>query len=376
MEKILDEIKDAEIEKISSCPICHSNELSIISQVFLKKINFLETAYCNACSFLFRKRRPSIEWFYKYWNASDAIKGNTSKNSNEYIDTSPIEKKRYKRHANAAEVIEKEIPIGTILDIGTGTGFGLKAFLDRGWKTTGIEPDKSRAEIAKSIGIEIFTESIEEVDKIQGIGTFDLVLLGHTLEHFHHPVDFILKIKKLVSDDKFLYIEVPDLKNYAEWGDALYWKHMQLFNKFTLNKILIDSGFTPLKWYKPKTNPHGKNHISVLAKKTPCNEEKIVPKPSIDQIKKLYIKGAEKELNKTEFPIKYSIKSMEEETSRGIKPDLSQDGLFQLKKIPEKELMIRNSKGCSTKQNFIFLINKITKNKITDPEFEKTQIYD
>ena len=376
MEKILDEIKDTEIEKISSCPICHSKELSIISQVFLKKINFLETAYCNECSFLFRKKRPSIEWFYKYWSVEDVIKGHTSKNTDEYKDTSPLEKKRYKRHTNVAEAIEKEISTGTCLDIGTGTGFGLKAFLDKGWETTGIEPDKSRAKIAKNIGIKVFTESIEAIDKIQNIGMFDLVLLEHTLEHFHHPIDFILKIRKVISDGKFFYIEVPDLKNYAEWGDALYWKHMQLFSKFTLNKILVDSGFTPVKWFKPKTNPFGHNHISVLAKKTPCKIKQTILKPTLNQIKELYVKNAEIDLKDVKFPIKYSIQSMEIENSIGVKPNRSKEGFYEIEKISETESIMRNSKGYSIKQNLKFLINRIAKNKLKDPEFEKIQNYD
>lgn len=375
--KFLTKIEDSDLEIITSCPICSFNDkdaggnLTCISQVYLnKKLNFCETSYCNTCSFLFRTRRPSIEWFYKYWGEEDKIKKSSGNEHSQYI-----EKRRYKRYSNLVKICEKEMPIGNVLDIGTGTGFGLKAFMDSSWDACGVEPDESRSKIAKNLGLKIFSTSIEKIDKI-GLEKFDLVLLLETLEHFHNPINYILKIKKLIKNGGYIYIEVPDFKNYTAWSDALYWLHMQLFNKFTLNKILRDAGFTPIKWYKPKTAPFGSNHVSVLAKKIENKQNSSIQKISLNETKKGYQRFAEKELSDVDFPIKYSVNSLSQSHGIGVIPSKMKDGFFELKTITNTQSVLRAINNYPKTIIIKQLINKVIKNKCKDPEFENTYFYD
>ena len=367
----LTHIKNIDIENISKCPLCTSENISKLSQVYLnKKINFCETSYCNQCSFLFRSKRPSIEWFYKYWS---------EEKSDEKIEIKtnlPIEKQRHKRYLNTAKICEKEISGKQVLDIGTGTGLGLKAFVDRKWDCYGIEPDESRANYARNLNITMFTKSIEQIDTLTLTNKFDLVLLMQTLEHFHNPREFLQKIKTVINEERFLYVEVPDLYNYGVWSDALYWKHMQLFSKFTLNKLLNDVGLVPIKWFKPKTQPFSINHISVICKKTDRSQTEKIHKPSFEETKNAYVRNAKNELSDTDLPIKYTVNSLIEQSGIAVIPKYTDDGFFVLKKISPNEIKLRairnNPKSKIIKQVF----RKVAQKNATDPEFETIFPYD
>ena len=61
-------IKHSDLMFVKKCPICNSNQLSTISQVYLRsKLVFLETSSCNNCLFTFRTVSPGLAWFKKCW---------------------------------------------------------------------------------------------------------------------------------------------------------------------------------------------------------------------------------------------------------------------------------------------------------------------
>jgi len=60
--------------------------------------------------------------------------------------------------------MNKYMPVGKVLDIGSAAGFILKGFENKGWKGTGIEPNSSMAEYGrKVVGVNIKKIAIEFV---------------------------------------------------------------------------------------------------------------------------------------------------------------------------------------------------------------------
>ena len=98
----------------------------------------------------------------------------------------------------AAAWVEARLPSragrpGRFLDIGSGQGYHVRAFAERGWQAVGIEPRWSSCQYARrSFGVNI----------VQGYFTpalftqpFDLVALTETLEHLPRPVEFLSRLR-------------------------------------------------------------------------------------------------------------------------------------------------------------------------------------
>ncbi len=79
---------------------------------------------------------------------------------------------------------------------------------------------------------------------------FDLVIMSHVLEHFTNPFEDLALVKKMLSDDGLLYVEVPgifDLHNKTVYQcDFLRYTvlaHMYNFSLGTLTNIMELAGF-------------------------------------------------------------------------------------------------------------------------------------
>lgn len=99
-----------------------------------------------------------------------------------------------------------------ILDVGCGTGIFLDVAAQRGWHVTGVEPNRRAWEIAsqkhKHVSCNWFTP--EELKK-----PFDIVTLLDVLEHIQDPVHFLVSVRKVIKDNGFLFIQVPNTWSLA-----------------------------------------------------------------------------------------------------------------------------------------------------------------
>ena len=279
------DIEENDIEILYNCPLCDSSNIEIISEVVEKDkktfktdfdsnftkiipreehIIFLSTACCKECNFVFRNKRPNLNWFEKCWNIrededNDAV--------HEQAHDPEKEKQRYNRYENLSRVLEEVTTGRKLLDVGCGPGTGLKAFQDRDWEVMGVEPDPVRAKVGNEVNkINIFPGKIEDFTAPDE--TFDVITLLHVLEHFHSPKDFLIHTIKKIKNGGYLYIEVPHLHRFINWEDSLYLEHM---NNFT-EKTLLDLGeklkLVPVKRFITKTTTYGYKHFAILFKKT------------------------------------------------------------------------------------------------------------
>jgi SAM-dependent methyltransferase len=107
---------------------------------------------------------------------------------------------------------------GTLLDIGSGTGFFLRAAKKRGWIVKGIEPNNSARNFANSKA----PNTVFDVDTLQTLPekSFDVITLWHVLEHLPNLEDDIQTIQKLLKPNGRLVVAVPNFKSF----DADYFK--------------------------------------------------------------------------------------------------------------------------------------------------------
>lgn len=141
---------------------------------------------------------------------------------------------------------------GRVLDIGCGEGELLECFLSEGWAVTGVEPGRTAAEVARNKGIRVIDRMMSE--ELSGeLGTFDVVVLAHVLEHLPRPEEMIAWVHRLLRPGGVLYCEVPNDFNPLQlaavqahdvrpWWIALP-DHLNYFSIETLAAVLDGHGF-------------------------------------------------------------------------------------------------------------------------------------
>lgn len=141
---------------------------------------------------------------------------------------------------------------GRVLDIGCGNGEFLEAFVKRGWRAVGVEPGADYAANARARGIDVVQALLTEA-VARELGTFDVVVLAHVLEHLPEPEQMVQLIRELLVPGGIFYCEVPndfnpfqlaaqEAQNLPAWWIALP-DHLNYFSIESLGSFLGASGF-------------------------------------------------------------------------------------------------------------------------------------
>ena len=163
--------------------------------------------------------RPSLDKLSAYYESEDYISHTDSKRS--IMDKAYQVIKNYSVKKKVKMINGLSGSKGRILDIGCGTGDLLSACEKNGWKINGVEPsDKARALAAKKISSkEFLVSNIDEVSN-DSKERYDVITMFHVLEHVPNLLEYVAKLKGLLTDDGSLIIAVPNYKSY----DASYYK--------------------------------------------------------------------------------------------------------------------------------------------------------
>ena len=93
---------------------------------------------------------------------------------------------------------------GTLLDIGTGTGYFSNKMKERGWRVTAIEKSPQARAFAK----EHFELDVDTEDALAGYAehSFDAITLWHVMEHLEHLNETWEKLFKLLKERGVLIV--------------------------------------------------------------------------------------------------------------------------------------------------------------------------
>ncbi|MFH1198285.1 MAG: class I SAM-dependent methyltransferase [bacterium] len=115
------------------------------------------------------------------------------------------------------------------LDLGSGEGLALVEGFSRGWNINGIDINDLRNKSTKNSSTKFITGKFLEVDYPDDF--FDMIYMDSVLEHVTQPLNYILKIKKILKPGGVVYIGVPN-------EDSLFNKVKFLVNMFTKKKSM------------------------------------------------------------------------------------------------------------------------------------------
>ncbi|MEM0517441.1 class I SAM-dependent methyltransferase [Aequorivita flava] len=180
--------------------------------------------------------QPKVENLSKYYE-SDQYISHTDEKSGLFASLYQLVKKWSLK--NKTKLIRNQNgSVGSLLDVGAGTGDFLKVAKDNGWKVNGTEPNTNALNLASKKGISL-KANLTEFDGEQ----FDVVTLWHVLEHVLDLDETIETLAKLVKPSGTLIIAVPNFKSYDAKYYGKYWaafdvpRHLWHFSKHSIIKL-------------------------------------------------------------------------------------------------------------------------------------------
>ena len=142
-------------------------------------------------------------------------------------------------------------PQGRLLEIGCGNGERLTLLKEIGWDTQGLETDPKAAAIARNMGHQITVGILGS--QVFPLESFDAIVMSHVIEHVENPRDMVQECVRLLRPEGHLVILTPNTKSLGHQWYGKDWlhldppRHINLFNRSAILKLLDGLGFTEIK---------------------------------------------------------------------------------------------------------------------------------
>jgi SAM-dependent methyltransferase len=143
-----------------------------------------------------------------------------------------------------------------VLEVGCGSGSVIKEFIKEavadGYKAKGIGLEYSQEYVecfaSEGLNVKILHGDLHNLDPSSG--PYSVIIMSHVFEHFLEPHIEIQAMKKLITEQSLIYIEIPGLFSlkYRYEYDCDYLKyftfaHIYNFNLTSLTNLLNKNGF-------------------------------------------------------------------------------------------------------------------------------------
>jgi len=226
-----------------ACPICGADRPKDLAEEF-----GLTIARCLRCGVVYTRTRlihPQAHY------------DTTAKNASKKYDAIFKGERKHPRDENYDEhlrLLERLLPPGDLLDVGSHAGFFLRRARARGWRTCGVEPSATTSELARErFGLDVRTGFL--ADAGFPADRFDVVTLIDVLEHVGEPRPLLDEVAHVLRPGGRVFIKVPNVRyvlaKFRLFGripgllddvfDAR--EHLVFYSSETLSRLLEESGF-------------------------------------------------------------------------------------------------------------------------------------
>jgi len=145
----------------------------------------------------------------------------------------------------------------SFLDVGTGEGWALRFFKDKGWDSIGLDYTdtgckRRNPDCLKHLRVGDAYDSLAGLTADKAM--FDIIWLDNVLEHLPDPYTMLVSLSKLITDTGMLMVEVPNdfspiqrhlvdekIVSKPFWQAALH--HLSYFNADGLKALGSDAGW-------------------------------------------------------------------------------------------------------------------------------------
>jgi 2-polyprenyl-3-methyl-5-hydroxy-6-metoxy-1,4-benzoquinol methylase len=158
---------------------------------------------------------------------------------------------RFRRKAElAAQVFYLPMPAGggRLLDVGCGSGDGLRLMSELGWTAEGVEVDPQAIAVARSKGLTIHAGTL--VAQNFPDMSFDAITMSHVIEHLHDPVAIIAECRRILKPGGTLVMITPNARSLCHAQFGANWvaldppRHLHIFTPQALQEATRRAGFS------------------------------------------------------------------------------------------------------------------------------------
>ncbi|MCE7986344.1 MAG: methyltransferase domain-containing protein [Caldilinea sp. CFX5] len=172
-----------------------------------------------------------------------------------------------------AELLQRFMPLGTVLDVGAAAGFVLQGLVERGWRGVGLEPNATMSDYGRTqLGLTMVTGTLEDarISATATKGSFDLITMIQVIAHFQDLHRALTHAAALTRDDGFWLIESWDRTSWparllGRYGheyrppSVLHW-----FSPTGVKQLAGQFGFVEVARGRPKKRLKGAQAKSLL----------------------------------------------------------------------------------------------------------------
>jgi SAM-dependent methyltransferase len=151
------------------------------------------------------------------------------------------------------QLLERFRRPGTLLDLGCGPGYLVKAAEAMGWRAAGCDISEGCCEFGRRmLGVQLFAGSFEDLPERSGIYHPDAITAFHVLEHLHEPDELLQFAAHALLPGGILVIEVPNLFSFESlcagdsWHGLALPAHVAFYTPESL-KLLFEPSFRVAK---------------------------------------------------------------------------------------------------------------------------------
>jgi 2-polyprenyl-3-methyl-5-hydroxy-6-metoxy-1,4-benzoquinol methylase len=138
----------------------------------------------------------------------------------------------------------------TLCDVGCGNGGLLARLAAAGYDIAGIEPDAGAREVVERAGFRVYAGSAETLPEGLADARFDVVTMGHVLEHCLDPLTAVRNIAGLMAPGGHFLVETPNNACLGAERAGPLWRwldvprHVNFFTPESLTAVCEQAGLT------------------------------------------------------------------------------------------------------------------------------------
>ena len=239
----------------TSCPVCKSTQIQpqLSAKDYTVSGEIFSIVACNNCTHLFTQNVAQQNEIGRYYASENYISHSDTQVG---LVNKLYHSIRKKTLQNKKKLIvgETQKSTGNILDIGCGTGAFLYTMKTGGWEITGLEPDETAREKAKTLyGIK--PQPSINIFNLQD-NIYDAITMWHVLEHVHQLNEYIGQLKNVLTKQGKIFIAVPNYTSYDAQHYGQFWaaydvpRHLYHFSPASMKTLVEQHGLT-IKKIKP-----------------------------------------------------------------------------------------------------------------------------
>lgn len=210
----------------------------------LSKDTPLEASYnivsCESCGFVYADTKSTQDDYDKFYEFMSKYESGVTSGAGDSVY-------EYEHFKKMIDDIQKYFSKDfSFVDIGCACGGLLKEIRKRGYEdVTGIDPSSKCIEELKSSKIKGVQGKLSDLNKLEH--KYDFALLSHVFEHVLTPKEAVENISKIITDNGFVYVEVPDAESYNKFDKVPFYyfdiEHINHFSLYHLALLFENSGY-------------------------------------------------------------------------------------------------------------------------------------